>query len=98
MVVPTNRIPTHPGEMLLEEFLKPMGVTQKAFSEHLGWTYARVSEIVNGRRGVSADTALAFSECFGNSPEFWINLQTVFDLYEAKQKHQPAKKVTSSRG
>jgi addiction module HigA family antidote len=57
-----------------------MEFTQVAFTAHLGWTKARISDIINGRRGISADTALAFSECFGASPEFWINLQSSFDL------------------
>ena len=54
-MLPKKRPPTHPGEMLLKEFLEPLGVTQKAFAAHLGWTYARLNEVVNGRRQVSAD-------------------------------------------
>jgi addiction module HigA family antidote len=96
MVLPRNRVPSHPGEILLEEFLKPMQVTQVAFALHLGWTKARVSEIVNGHRGVSADTALAFSECFGTSPEFWLNLQSSHDLHQASQKHVQAKPLLVS--
>jgi len=59
-MLPKRRPPTHPGEMLLKEFLEPMGITQQAFAESLGWTYARLNEIVNGRRNVSANSALAF--------------------------------------
>jgi len=58
-MLPKKRPPTHPGEMLLKEFLEPLGVTQKTFAAHLGWTYARLNEVINGRRQVSADSALA---------------------------------------
>ena len=94
-MLPTNRAPTHPGEMLLEEFLKPLGITQSDFAKHLGWTYTRINEIVNGRRGVSADTALAFSEAFKMDAEFWINLQVTWDLWHAKQKHKPVAPIAA---
>lgn len=70
-MLPKKRAHTHPGEMLLKEFLEPLGLTQKQFADHLGWTYARLDEIVNGRRDVSADSALAFGEALGTGPEFW---------------------------
>jgi len=70
-----KRPPTHPGEMLLKEFLAPLGVTQKQFAKHFGWTYARLNEIINGRRRVTADSALAFGEALETGPEFWLNLQ-----------------------
>lgn len=88
MFVPNNRMPSHPGEILLHEFIEPLELTQKQIAEHLGWTYARVNEIVNGKRGVTADSALSLSEAFGVTPDFWLNLQTIFDLYQAKQKHK----------
>ena len=69
--------------------MNPMGLTQVALAKHLGWTNARVSEIVHGRRGVSAETALAFSDCFGTTPEFWLNLQTTFELFQAAQGREP---------
>ena len=72
-MLPKNRPPTHPGEMLLEEFLKPLGVSQKEFAVHLGWTYARLNEIVNGKRGVSADSALAFGESVKYRGRFLVN-------------------------
>jgi len=72
-----------------EEFLEPLGLSQKSFAMHLGWTYARLNEIVNARRGVTADSALAFSEAFNMEAEFWLNLQRDWDLWHAKKAHKP---------
>ena len=77
---PKNRIPTHPGEILLEEFLKPLGATQKAFAEHIGVPLQRVNEIVRGKRGVSSESAWLFSAALGTTPDFWMNLQAQHDL------------------
>jgi addiction module HigA family antidote len=88
MRLPKNRQPTHPGEVLLKDFLEPMDISQVKFAKHLGWTYARLNEIVNGKRGVSADTALAFSEAFSMEADFWLNLQISYDLWLAAQKHK----------
>ena len=82
--VPTNRTPTHPGEMLLEEFLNPMGLTQKDLADAIHVTYQRVNDIVNGRRGVSPGTAIRLSKFFGTSVDFWVNLQTRWDIYFAQ--------------
>ena len=71
---PKKRPPTHPGEMLLKEFLEPMGMSQVELAKHLGWAWPRIDEIVNGRRAASADSALAFGEVFGTGPGFWLNL------------------------
>jgi len=82
--------------MLLKEFIEPLGITQKEFAEHLGWTYARLNEIVNGRRNVTADSALAFGEALKTGPEFWLNLQRDWDLWHSLQHHQkipPLRKV-----
>lgn len=87
-MLPKNRAPTHPGEMLLKEFLEPQAITQKEFASHLKWTYARLNEIINGRRGVSADSALALADAFGMEPEFWLNLQRDWDLWHAQKHHQ----------
>lgn len=87
-MLPKKRPPTHPGEMLLKEFLEPMGITQKTFAAHLGWTYARLNEIVNGKRGVSAESALAFADAFDMEPEFWLNLQRDWELWHAMQDHE----------
>lgn len=84
-----NRPPPHPGEVLLNDFLLSMNISQKEFSIHLGWSYPRLNEIVNKRRGVTADSALAFSEAFGTEPEFWLNLQRDWDLWRARQNHKP---------
>lgn len=86
-MLPKNRAPTHPGEMLLKEFLEPNGITQKEFANHLGWTYARLNEIINGKRGVSAASALAFADAFKMEPEFWLNLQRDWDLWHALKHH-----------
>jgi addiction module HigA family antidote len=69
--------------MLLEEYLKPLDVTQSAFAEHIGVTFARLNEIVNGRRGVTPDTAIRLASALGTTPDFWLNLQLGWDLYHA---------------
>lgn len=95
-MLPRKRPPTHPGEMLLKEFLEPLGVTQKAFATHLGWTYARLNEIINGHRNISADSALALGEALGTGPEFWLDLQRNWDLWHALRSHRkvpPLKKA-----
>lgn len=79
-MLPENRIPTHPGEILLEEFLNPLGMSQVAFAKHIGVPTQRVNEIVCGKRGVTPDTAWLFSQAFGTTPEFWLNLQAAYDL------------------
>ncbi len=88
---PENRIPTHPGEILLEEFLRPMGMTQVDFAKHIGVPVQRVNEIVRGRRGVSAETAWLFSQAFETTPEFWLNLQSGHDL----ATHRPDRAVSA---
>ena len=83
--IPTNRTPTHPGEMLLEEFLNPMGITQRELADAIRVPYQRINEIINGRRGVTPSTALRLAKALGMSADFWINLQLRWDLYFAKQ-------------
>jgi len=83
--VPSNRIPTHPGEMLLEEFLNPMGITQRDLADNIHVPYQRINEIVNGRRGVTPSTALRLAKFFEMSADFWMNLQLRWDLYFARQ-------------
>ena len=82
--IPTNRVPTHPGEMLLEEFLKPLDITQRELADAIGVPYQRVKEIVNGRRGITPSTALRLSQYFGTSSGFWMNGQMRWDLYHAQ--------------
>lgn len=86
---PENRVPTHPGEVLLEEFLRPLGISQVDFARHLGVPVQRVNEIVRGRRGVSAETAWLFSLALGTTPEFWLTLQANHDLARTR----PTRKV-----
>ena len=88
--IPTHRAPTHPGEMLLEEFLKPMGITQRDLSNTINVPYQRVNEIINGRRGISPGTALRLAKAFGVSADFWMNIQLRWDLYFAKQSESDA--------
>ena len=83
-MIPENRRPTHPGEILLEEFLKPMGMTQLELAVRLKVPVQRVNTLINGKRGVTPETAILLSRVFKNSPEFWMNLQTSYDLYQAK--------------
>jgi len=82
--VPTHREPTHPGEMLLEEFLKPMGLSQQDLARSIQVPYQRINEIVNRRRGVTPATALRLGRYFGNTAAFWMNLQLRWDLYHAQ--------------
>jgi len=84
--VPTDRTPTHPGEMLLEEFLIPMGLTQRELANAIHVPYQRVNDLVNGRRGVTPSTALRLAKFFGNTPDFWMNLQLRWDLYFVQQE------------
>ena len=83
--VPTHREPTHPGEMLLEEFLNPMGLTQRELANAIHVPYLRVNDIVNGRRGFTPSTALRLAKFFGMSADFWMNLQLRWDLYFAQK-------------
>ena len=89
MRVPTNRQPTHPGEMLREEFLIPMNLTQKQLADSIQVPYQRINEIVSGKRGVTPSTALRLAKYFGMSAGFWLNLQIKFDLYLAQKKEKP---------
>ena len=86
--LPTHRPPTHPGEMLREEFLKPLGMTQTELAERIGVSYVRVNELVNEKRGVTPDTALRLSRLLGTTPEFWLNGQQNWDLWHAMQGPQ----------
>jgi len=87
-MLPKNRPPTHPGEMLLKEFLEPLGISQMELARHMGWTYARLNEIVKGRRGITAASALTLGEALGTGPEFWLNLQRDWDLWHTQRAHK----------
>jgi len=86
--VPTNRPPTHPGEMLRDEFLEPMNLTQKELADSIQVPYQRINEIVGKKRGVTPSTALRLAKYFGMSADFWLNLQVKFDLYAAWKKEE----------
>lgn len=88
-MIPSNRVATHPGVILLKEFLEPLGLSQKAVATHIGIPVQRINEIVKGKRGVSPDTAWLLSAAFNTSPEFWLNLQSTHDL----SCHKPSKLV-----
>jgi addiction module HigA family antidote len=83
--IPTNRTPTHPGEMLLEEFLNPMGLTQRELADAIHVPYQRINDIVNGRRGITPSTALRLAKYFNMSADFWMNVQLRWDMYFAQQ-------------
>ena len=83
-MLPEHRIPTHPGIVLLEEFLEPLGITQVDLARHLGVPNQRINEIVRGKRGVTPETAWLLSQAFDTTPEFWINLQSHHDLASSR--------------
>jgi addiction module HigA family antidote len=90
MLVPTHRRPTTPGEMLVEEFLKPLNISQAAFARKIGVSQPRLNEIIHGKRSVTPDTAMRFERALGMTAQFWLNLQLVVDLFDAQ--HSPAAK------
>lgn len=86
--IPTNREPTHPGEMLIEEFLTPMGITQKELAISIHVPYQRINEIINKKRGITPSTALRLAKFFDMSEGFWMNNQQRWDLYKAKKSEE----------
>ncbi len=88
-MLPQNRVATHPGEILLHDFLNPMGQSQKGLAQHLGISTQRINELVRGKRGVTPDTAWLLSQALGTTPEFWLNLQNNHELSLVR----PRKKV-----
>jgi antitoxin HigA-1 len=86
--IPTNRPPTSPGEMLKEEFLEPMGLTQQQLADGIGVSYQRVNELINGKRGLTTSTALRLAKYFNTSPDFWLNMQRANELYRVMQKER----------
>jgi antitoxin HigA-1 len=92
--IPKDRAPTHPGEMLLTEFLEPLGLTQKQLADSIHVPYQRINEIINGRRGVTPSTALRLAKFFAMSSDFWLNLQLRWDLYHVqKQEGETIKQI-----
>ena len=82
--------PFHPGEILLEEFLEPKGITQAAFAEKIGWTKTRLNELIKGKRGITAAAALDLAEALGTSAKLWMNLQATYDLDKAAKARDVA--------
>ncbi len=89
-LLPDRRPPTHPGEMLLEEFVKPLGITQSALARRMGISFPRLNEVVRGKRGVTPDTALRLARVVGMSPDFWLGLQQDWDLWHAMRGERAA--------
>jgi antitoxin HigA-1 len=87
-MLPKHRIPTHPGRILLEEFLRPLGLTQVELARHLGIPLQRVNEIIRGRRGVTSETAWLFAQALETTPEFWVNLQSAHDLAASRPRRR----------
>ena len=88
--LPSDRPPTHPGEMLLEEFLKPLGVSQSALAIRMEVSFPRLNEIIRGRRSVTPDTALRLAQVVGMSADFWLGLQQDWDLWHAMRSDKAA--------
>ena len=86
--IPKERKPTHPGEMLLMEFLKPMNLTQQKLADAIHVPFQRINELVHRRRGMTPSTALRLSKFFGTSPGFWMNLQLRYDLFHAQKREK----------
>lgn len=87
-MLPKNRRPTHPGEIIKEMYLRPLHITQNEFAKALGISRPRANELLNGHRSVTPDTAMRLAKAFNTSPQYWLNLQAAVDLYDTKKKHQ----------
>lgn len=85
-MIPRHRQPTHPGEILMSEFLEPMGLTQVELAKRMGVPIQRVNTLINGKRDITAETAILLARVLKTTPEFWMNLQDTLDLFEA-QRH-----------
>lgn len=87
-VIPKNRTPVHPGEILQEEFLLPLGLTQVRLAAHIGVPVQRINEITRGKRGITPETAWLLAQALGTTPEFWTNLQANHDLASARPERR----------
>ena len=83
-MIPDHRVPTHPGVILSQEFLTPLGISQVAFAAHLGVPVQRINELIRGKRGITPETAWLLSQALDTTPEFWINLQTAYNLARSR--------------
>lgn len=99
MGLPTNRVSTHPGVFLQEDFLDPLGITQTELAEHIGVPVQRINEIIRGKRGVTPETAWLLSQALGMSAEFWMSMQAMHDLTRTrpKRKIRPMKQIIEYR-
>jgi antitoxin HigA-1 len=93
-MIPENRIPTHPGVILSQEFLVPLGISQVALAAHLGVPVQRINELVRGKRGITPETAWLLSQALDTTPEFWINLQATYDLARSRPS-EPVKRFAA---
>jgi addiction module HigA family antidote len=94
-MIPENRIPTHPGVVLSQEFLVPLGISQVAFAAHLGVPVQRINELIRGKRGVTPETAWLLAAALNTTPEFWINLQTAYDLARSRPA-EPVRRLAAA--
>ncbi|MBD2200635.1 MULTISPECIES: HigA family addiction module antitoxin [Calothrix] len=88
MRVPKNRPPSHPGEILLKDFLEPLEISQRELADAIHVPYQRINEVVNQKRGITPSTALRLAKFFGNSSEFWLNLQQNWELYHVLKEEE----------
>jgi len=95
MKIPKYRPPTHPGQILLKDFLEPMGITQRQLADALHVPYQRINELVNQKRGITPSTAIRLSKFFGNSSNFWLNLQQNWELYQVLKEEEEEIKTIS---
>lgn len=95
MRTPRKRAPTTPGEILLEEFLEPLGISQSELARRIGVSFPRVNEIVHGKRQVTTETALRLAKLFGTSATFWLNLQTACDLWAAEHSEEEQRALSA---
>lgn len=84
-MIPKHRQPTHPGEILEKEFLRPMGLSQVELAKRMGVSIQRINTLINGKRDITAESAILLSRALKTTPEFWMNLQDTLDLYEAER-------------
>ncbi len=92
---PKNRAPRHPGEILQRMFLDDMRITQSTLASHLNWKPGKINEIVNKKRGITAQSALALADALKTTPEFWLNLQSNYDLWQAEQSHRKVSAISA---
>lgn len=95
--VPTNRAPQHPGQILMEDYLQPLGLSQSKLAKELGITYARLNELIHGKRGMTVDTALRLERFFGVSAQSWLNAQLRWELYHAVHAKKTGKTLAKIR-